>query len=40
MKFYNFLLLTKWKVKKKKPMRDKPRTENAEMRLRKWESLK
>ena len=39
MKFYNFLLLTKWKVKKK-PMRDKVRIENAEMRLIKWESLK
>ena len=39
MKFYNFLLLQNEKIKKE-PMRDKVRTENAEMRLIKWESLK
>ena len=36
MKFYNFLLLTKWKGKKWL-MKDKVRSENDEMRVIKWD---
>ena len=36
MKFYNFLLLTKWKGKKWL-MKDKVRIENIEIKVIKWE---
>ena len=38
MKFYNFLLLTKWKGKKVQ-MRDKVGTEIFEMKVVKWEEV-